>query len=392
MKRKIEIGTAIFLIMAAVILACLITYTFITTKLTTTFAIADKYTKLSIVEQLVASRYVNDYDVDAAMDSILSGYISAVDPHGRYMNAEAYQQYLDEMNGKYTGLGISVNYVASTGNMEVSKVDRGSSADNAGVKAGDVIYKIDGVDVNTMTEEQARNLLKAKAATTIDLSIYRGEKSLEKKLIFSEYTTTTLEYRVINDNIGYIRFDAFDTITASEFHTAYSKLKSKGVTSFIFDVRNNDGATIESTCEILDVILPKGTIATVQTKGSSKTSTIQSDEDEIKLPIVVLVNQKTQSSAELFAAAIRDYKKGTIVGVTTYGKGVAQQVIPLSDQTAVYLSTQIYFPPSEKSFDGVGVEPDVVVEMSDEDLSNFYELTEKTDVQLAQAISILKSK
>lgn len=392
MKRKIELGTAIFLMMACIILASLITYTFITTKMTTVFATVEKYSKLSQVEQIVAARYMDEYDEMQTMDGILSGFVSAADPYGKYLDAAAYQQYQDETNGKYAGLGITVRYISSTGNMKVTKVNRGSSADTVGVKAGDIVYKINGADVTTMSETEAQNLLKGKAGTTTILSIYREDESIEKEVTYSEYTSSTITYSVINDSIGYIRFDAFDTNTASEFKKAYKSLEDDGVTSLIFDVRNNAGGTLESVCEILDAILPKGAIVTVESKSGTKTSTIQSDSKQITLPMVVLINENTYSGAELFAAAIRDYKKGTLVGVKTYGKGVAQQVIPLGDQTAVYLSTQLYYPPSGDSFDGVGITPDVVVEMSDEDLDNFYELTKDEDVQIQAAVSTLTKK
>lgn len=392
MKRKIELGTAIFLMMACTILACLITYTFISSKIKTALATGEKYAKLTQVEQIVAARYMDEYDETKAMNGILKGFVAAVDPYGRYLDAEAYQQYQDESNGKYAGLGITVRYVSSTGTMKVTKVNRGSSADSEGVKAGDIVYKIDGLDVTTMTETEAQNLLKGKAGTSTVLSIYRENETLEKNVTYSEYTSTTVSYSVIDGNIGYIRFDSFDTNTASEFKKAYNSLKDDGVTSLLFDVRNNAGGTLESVCKILDAILPKGVIVTVESKSGTQTSTIQSDSKQITLPMAVLVNENTYSGAELFAAAIRDYKKGTLVGAKTFGKGVAQQIVPLGDQTAIYLSTQMYYPPSGNTFDGVGVIPDVIIAMSDEDLENFYELTKDEDIQIQKAIEVLNKK
>ncbi len=390
MKRKIELGTAIFITMAAVILSCLITYTFITSKMKTVFATVEKYSKLSQVEQIVAARYMDSYDETLTMDGILSGFVSAADPYGKYLNGTAYQQYLDESNGKYAGLGITVRYISSTGNMKITKVNRGSSADSVGLKAGDIIFKIDGVDITTMSETEAQNLLKGKAGTTTVLSIYRGEESFDKEVTYSEYTASTVSYSVINDTIGYIRFDAFDVNTSSEFKRAFNSLEDDGITSLIFDVRNNKGGTLESVCEVLDSILPKGVIVTVESKSGAKTSSIQSNSKQITMPMTVLINENTYSGAELFAAAIRDYKKGKLIGSKTFGKGVAQQIIPLGDQTAVYLSTQLYYPPSGTSFDGVGITPDIAVDMSDEDLENFYELTKEDDVQLQAAIDALK--
>ena len=392
MKRKIELGTAIFLMMACTILACLITYTFISSKIKTALATGEKYAKLTQVEQIVAARYMDEYDETKAMNGILKGFVAAVDPYGRYLDAEAYQQYQDESNGKYAGLGITVRYVSSTGTMKVTKVNRGSSADSEGVKAGDIVYKIDGLDVTTMTETEAQNLLKGKAGTSTVLSIYRENETLEKMVTYSEYTSTTVSYSVIYGNIGYIRFDSFDTNTASEFKKAYNSLKDDGVTSLLFDVRNNAGGTLESVCKILDAILPKGVIVTVESKSGTQTSTIQSDSKQITLPMAVLINENTYSGAELFAAAIRDYKKGTLVGAKTFGKGVAQQIVPLGDQTAIYLSTQMYYPPSGNTFDGVGVIPDVIIAMSDEDLENFYELTKDEDIQIQKAIEVLNKK
>lgn len=390
MKRKIEVGTAIFLMMACTILACLITYTFISTKMTTTLAISEKYAKLSNVEQVVAARYIDEYDETKAMDGILSGFVTAADPYGRYLDAAAYQQYQDESNGKYAGLGISVRYIASTGYMEITKVSGGSSAASVDVRAGDIVYKIDDIDVTTLTESEATNLLKGKAGTTTVLSIYRGEKELEKKVTYSEYTTTTVSYKVINNSIGFIRIDAFDTNTYAEFKKAYKALENRDVSALIFDVRNNNGGTLESVCKILDMILPKGTIVTIESKSGTQSAVIQSDAKQITLPMAVLINENTYSGAELFAAAIRDFRKGTLVGMTTYGKGVAQQIVPLGDQTALYLSTQVYYPPSGESFDGIGVTPSVAVKMSEEDLNSFYELNVQQDVQLQEALKLFK--
>lgn len=390
MKRKIEIGTAIFLILACTVLSSLITYTFVTSKMATMFATEKRYSKLTGVEQIVASRYVDEYDEESAMNSILSGYVSSVDRYGKYMDANAYQQYRDETAGKYAGLGITVRYIPSTGNMKVSKVNQGSSAYSVGVKAGDIIYKIDGTDVATMSGEEAQNLLKGKAGSSTVLSIYRDDEVLEKKVLYSEYTASTVSYRVINDTIGYIRFEEFESRTVSEFSKAYKALQNEGVKSLIFDVRNNNGGDLNSVCEVLDKILPKGTIVTMESKNATTKETVQSDSSQITLPMCVLINQNTYSAAELFAAAIRDYNKGTLVGTTTYGKGVAQQVLPLGDKTAVYLSTQRYYPPSGESFDGVGIAPDETVAMSDADLENFYELDETDDIQLQKAIALLK--
>lgn len=389
MKRKIEIGTAIFLMMACSILACLITYTFVTSKMTTVFATSDKYAKLSQVEQIVASRYVNEFTEDKAMNNILSAYVNSVDQYGQYMDAEAYQKYRDQSNGKNVGLGITVQYVSSTGYMKVVKVDRSSSTYEAGVKAGDIIYKIDGTEVSTMTEQKARDLLNGKVGSSTVLSIYRGEKTLEKQVLYSEYTSSTVSSRQSGE-IGIIRFEGFDSNTAAEFDKAYDELKDDHIKALIFDVRNNDGGDLDAVCAVLDKILPKGVIVTTESKSGGKGESVMSDSSEILLPMCVLINNKTYGAAELFAADIRDYQKGTLVGVTTCGKAVAQQIIPLGDQTAVYLSTQKYYPASGKSFEDTGVAPNVTIKMSDADLEIFYELSDQQDQQLQKAISLLQ--
>ncbi len=388
MKRKIEIGTAVFLMMACTILACLITYTYLTSKMTTVFATSEKYSKLSQVDQIVASRYINEYHQDEALDGVISAYVASVDKYGKYMDANAYQLYRDRLNGKSAGLGVTVKYVSSTGYMKVVKVNKASSAYNVGVKPGDMIYKIDGKDVVSMSEAEASTLLNGKAGTSTVLSIYRGDETLEKEVLYSEYTTVTVSSKVLNGKIGWIRFESFDANTLKQFKKEFAALQNEGVTSLIFDLRNNDGGDIDSVCSVLDMILPKGTIVTTENKATGKSDPVVSDSSQISLPMCVLINGNTYGAAELFAADIRDFGKGKLIGETTAGKAVAQQIVPLGDQTAVYLSTQKFFPTSGKSFEDIGVKPDISVKMADADLENFYQLSESDDVQLQQAIKL----
>ncbi len=386
MKKKIELGTVLFFIAATVMVTGIATYMYMAHMVERTTGKNEMYEKLSRVYQVVNNRYVGDIDSDVAMDSLLSGYIDGIDKYGVYLNKTSYLEFKKSLEGKSSGIGAAVKYVASTGYLKITRVRTGSPCDKAGVKAGDVITKIDGADISTLSYTEATNRLKAEVGTEMKLTLARGNEMLDLPITVREYTEETVTHRLINGKIGYIVITEFDTNTAADFKSAVEDLKDKGAVNFIFDVRNNTGGSLTAVTNILDSILPSGTLCTIKDKKGEET-VYSSDENCLSGKCAVLINGSTYSGGELFAAAIRDFKYGTLIGTTTYGKGMAQEVIPLGDDTALYLSTNLYYPPSGTNYEGVGVSPDQEVTLTADQEDRFYELADTEDAQLQAAIS-----
>lgn len=389
MKRKIELGTVIFFIVAAVMVSCIATYMYMAHMVERTTGKSEMFEKLTRVYQVINNRYVGEFDEDEAMDSLLSGYIDGIDRYGVYLNKTSYLEFKNSAEGKASGIGANVKYVASTGYLKITRVRSGSPCDKAGIEAGDVITKINGEDVSALSYTDATGRLKAEVGTEIKLGLLRGEESLTITVEVQEYTEATVSQRLMVDQIGYISISDFDTNTTEDFKAAVENLKSKGAVNFIFDVRNNTGGSLTSVTEILDYILPAGTLCTVKDKNGEET-VYSSDDACMTGKFVVLINGSTYSGGELFAAAIRDYEYGTLVGVKTYGKGMAQEVIPLGDDTALYLSTYLYYPPNGVNYDGTGIAPHIEVTLTADQEDRFYELTYEDDPQLQAAVSQLQ--
>lgn len=389
MRRKIELGTAIFFIMTAVLISCISTYMYLAHMVERTTGKSELFEKISRVYQVVDNRYVGDVDADTAMNSLLKGYISGIDKYGVYLDKSSYLEYTKSVQGTASGIGATVRYVQSTGMVKIERVRAGSPCEEAGVLAGDQIIMINGEDVSVIGYTATADKLKAATGTEINLTLLRDDTTLDVTVVVQEYTIETVIYRVIEKDIGYVSISEFDTNTADDFINAMDDLTKQGITKFVFDVRNNGGGSLDAVTKVLDYILPKGTLCTITDKNGEE-EVWTSDDKCLKGEISVLINGSTASGGELFAAAIRDFEAGTLVGETTYGKGMAQQTIPLGDDTALYLSTHYYYPPNGENYEGIGVTPDIAVELTAELENRFYELTYSEDVQLQKAVGAVK--
>ena len=387
MKKKIEIGTVIFIVIVAVVLACLATYMYLTSMMPSLVTKENFYDRITEVNKTIEQRYVGEADTDAALDSLLTGYVSAVDKYSTYLNEEEYASYTSQMNGKYSGAGITVKYISATGLLKIINVKSNSPAAQADIEIGDIIVKIGDRNVEEMSYEEAINLLRAENGTAISLSLLRGEQELTKSVTIGEYVTSSVEYEMIEGDVGYVAISEFDNTTFDDFKKAVESLENDGAAQFIFDVRNNTGGSLTSVVNILDFLLPEGTLVTLK-DNAGKETVHSSDANSFSKKYAVLINGSTYSGGELFAAAVRDFKAGTLVGETTYGKGYAQEIIPLS-RGALYLSTKMYYPPNGENYDGVGVSPDVEAKLSAQLEDRFYELDYKEDTQIIAALNAL---
>lgn len=350
--------------------------------------------KLKELTDLLDGHYMGEQDKAAQLDAMLHAYVAADgDLYGRYYTADEYAAENDTRAGKGVGIGVTVTEAPDKRGLLVLWVSEGSPAESAGILPGDILVTADGQSYSTLGYEGFLEAIRGEIGSRLTVGFFRGGESLElleKQLTRSAYVASSVAYTLAAEGkMGLVRILSFDEPTPGQFAAAVASLREQGAEALVFDVRDNPGGLLDSVVEILDTLLPAGTICT--TRGTSGEKVYSSDENELDLPMAVLCNENTASAAELFTAALRDYKKAVTVGKTTYGKGVAQSTYALSDGAAVKMTTSYYDPPCGVNYDGVGITPDVEVELSEEaKKTSLLALTEEEDAQLAAAVAALQ--
>lgn len=347
--------------------------------------------KLEYVNELTQKYFLNEISLERLEDILPAAYIAALgDKYTYYMTKEEYEAFTSNNNAEMQGIGVSIVYNSEYGAIEVISVMNNSPALSSGVKAGDLIYIVEGKKVAEIGYYEALNVMLGEAGSVANFSVMRKENgdftsidfSIKRGVIVEE----TVNYWLHGSNVGVIRIDSFDKGTPKQFKTAVDELLKQGADRFVFDVRYNPGGDLTSIVEILDMLLPKGPIIRIMDKYGQET-TINSDENELDYPMTVITNGSTASAAELFTSALRDYNKAIIVGEKTYGKGTMQSVLGLPDGSAVYMTTQTYCPPKSESYNGIGIKPDVEVSLDEEfSKTSIYNLTFEQDKQLKTAV------
>ena len=274
--------------------------------------------------------------------------------------------------------------------IEIVEIVPDSPASESELQTGDLICKVGGEEVAAVGYNKALDLMLGKAGTVAEFTVYRNGEYIDFAIERRHVEQVNVTYRLYEDGItGIVRISAFDEVTASQFKNAVADLQDQGAKRFVFDMRNNSGGLLDSVVEVLDYLLPEGTIIRI-TGNDEMEEAIFSDAEELDAPMAVLVNGATASAAELFTAALRDYEKSVTVGTTTYGKGSMQTVIPFTDGSALRITYKMYSPPKSDNYDGVGITPDIEIEL-DEALSgkSIYTITDAEDNQLQAAIAAL---
>lgn len=343
--------------------------------------------KLDQLNTLIDAYYLYSEDLseEDLEDGILKGYVDALgDPYSVYYNEEETTELYEETEGEYSGVGIVFSQNIKTKVVTAVQVYEGP-AKNAGVKEGDILSKVDGEDVSTAELSDTVKKIRGEEGSEVELVVLRGEKKEEisLKMIRRKIQVQTVESEMKEGQIGYIQITEFDTVTYQQFADALEQLTAKGMKGLVVDLRSNPGGSLTTVVQILDLLLPEGTIVYTEDKNGEQ-EVYTSDPEECDLPIAVLVNGYSASASEIFAGAIQDYEKGPIVGTTTYGKGIVQQLIGLKDGTSVKLTISEYFTPNGRNIHGKGIEPDVEVE------SVYDEQHSDVDNQLEKALDEVK--
>lgn len=395
MNKKISLGVAICFMAIVATVTFTVTMFFslgiFNSKIANIGEREQFYKKLSEIDTYVRNQYLGDIDEETLFDNIADGYMLGIgDKYAEYMTQEEYKEYQQKNAGALAGIGVTLQKDIS-GYLLVAGVLEESPADAAGIEINDLIISVNNEDVLTLGFTQASSDIKGEEGTKLALTLRREGEDYSVEVTRKSTATSTVNHRLIGD-YGYIKIEDFDKSTVNDFKYAVSDLRSKNALGLIFDVRSNSDGVMETAVEILDYLLPEGTLATEINRRGELKNVYTSDNNFIDIPMVVLINGETSSAAELFACDLRDFKVAELVGQTTFGKGTVQTAFPLKDGSAIKLTTAHFNPSNGINFDSVGIKPDYEVALTTEQQLNFATLDETTDPQLMKAIEVLKAK
>jgi carboxyl-terminal processing protease len=359
------------------------------------YTFLNKFQKLAAVKDKLKDIYV-DYDKvdeDKLVDGAISGMVNSIgDPYTVYLNKSDYTSFMTPITGSYAGIGIYVS--ALDGNLVVVAPIEDTPAAEAGLKSGDIISKVDGTDVSGSDMDKAISMMKGTPGTEVTLTIYReGEGNKDVTMKRATITLKTVKHQMLKNNIGYIRITTFDENTADNFKAALDDLKASGMKGLIIDLRDNPGGLLSTSTKIADMLLGKGTIVyTIDANG--KREDTPSDDKKLDMPLTLLVNGGSASASEIVSGAVRDFDAGTLIGTKTFGKGVVQSIFKLGDGTGLKVTSARYYTPSGECIQGIGITPDIVVELNEAQQKKYDEgtLDFSEDPQTLKAIETIKSK
>ena len=345
--------------------------------------------KITQIQKLIDKNYLNDVDDDALKDGIIKGYVDGLDdPYSVYYNEEETKALNETTQGEYQGIGAVLTEDADTGIVTIVQVYEGSPAEKAGVKANDILYKVDDTEMTGLDLNKVVTYIKGDKGTDVKLTVLRGNdnEQLELTATRDKIEAQTVSHKMLDDNIGYIRVTEFDAVTTEQYKNAMDDLENQEMTGLVVDLRNNPGGNVSTVCDMLDMMLPEGLIVYTQDKDGNKETATSDEEHQFTKPLVVLMNGNSASASEIYAGAIQDYGIGKIVGTQSYGKGVVQQIFDLGDGTSVKLTIADYYTPKGRNINGKGIAPDVEIEYQAD------ESNPDTDNQLNKAVEVLKSE
>lgn len=349
--------------------------------------------KLDVLEQALEPFYFDDVDDSKAADGIYKGYLNSFgDKYTTYYTAEEYKAITQATSGTYYGIGVVVSK-NDDGSIKVVLPYKNCPGSDAGMQVGDAITKVNGVSVLDRDLTTVVADIKGAEGTTVEFEIIREgvENPITLTVERKKIEVPTIGSKMLDNSIGYISITEFDEVTASQFTDAYNALKDQGMKGLVIDIRSNPGGLLTTVVNMLDEILPDGMIVYTKDKYGNQTDYKGKNSDQIQVPLAVLVNGDSASASEIFAGAVQDYGVGTIVGTTTFGKGIVQTIRPLTDGSAIKLTIAKYFTPKGQDIHKKGVTPDVVIDL-DESVKNKTNITLEDDNQLQKALEVVKSK
>ena len=354
---------------------------------------AEMIEKLQVLEEMVNKYYyLGEVTDEEFKDGVYKGLLSALnDPYSEYYTAEELASMMEQSEGIYYGIGAYVSLDTFTGLPRISGVIEGSPAEEAELRANDLIYEVDGTSTYGLSLTETVSMIKGPEGTEVNLTLIREGESdyLELTLTRRKVESPTVEFSMEEDDMAYIQVTEFDDVTVDQFAEALAMARGSGAKGIILDLRGNPGGNLSAVVDMCRMILPEGMIVYTEDKDGDRDEYKCDGSRELELPLVVLVDMNSASAAEIMAGAIKDYGIGTLVGTTTFGKGIVQQIMPFRDGSAVKLTISAYYTPSGKNIHGIGIEPDIVCEFDGE---AYYASEDHPDNQLEKAKEVLREK
>lgn len=348
--------------------------------------------KIKYLENMIDEEYLGEISTDKLEEGVYAGLIYGLgDVYSRYYTKDEYEQESVTTEGSYVGIGVAMQKYTA-GGVQIVECYKGSTAEEAGVKVDDVITAINGEDITDTELQDVVSMIKDNEDKDVVLTVQRkGEDTQEITVKVSNVELPSVFGEMLDENTGYIQITEFKGVTVEQYEEVFADLKEQGMERLVVDLRDNPGGLLNVVCDILRDILPEGLIVYTEDKNGNRSEETCDGKNPLDMPLAVLVNGNSASASEIFAGAVKDYGLGTIVGTTTYGKGVVQSIRQLSDGSAVKLTIANYYTPKGNSINKTGIQPDVEVELSPE-LLNQEEITHEEDNQLQAALNSLNAK
>ena len=348
--------------------------------------------KIKYLENMIDEEYLGEISTDKLEEGVYAGLIYGLgDVYSRYYTKDEYEQESVTTEGSYVGIGVAMQKYTA-GGVQIVECYKGSTAEEAGVKVDDVITAINGEDITDTELQDVVSMIKDNEDKDVVLTVQRkGEDTQEITVKVSNVELPSVFGEMLDENTGYIQITEFKGVTVEQYEEIFADLKEQGMERLVVDLRDNPGGLLNVVCDILRDILPEGLIVYTEDKNGNRSEETCDGKNPLDMPLAVLVNGNSASASEIFAGAVKDYGLGTIVGTTTYGKGVVQSIRQLSDGSAVKLTIANYYTPKGNSINKTGIRPDVEMELSPE-LLNQEEITHEEDNQLQAALNSLNAK
>ena len=348
--------------------------------------------KIEYLEKLIDQEYLGEVDNDEMAEGVYAGLVYGLgDVYSRYYTADEYAQETASTDGAYAGIGVSIQK-NKNGGVQIAECYEGGPGAEAGLQTGDVITAINDTDVTDMELSDVVSMIRENKDKTIVLTVLREneDSSREISVDVTDVELPSVSGEMIDESTGYIQITQFTGVTPQQYKDTFAELKDKGMERLVIDLRDNPGGLLTSVCDILREILPEGLIVYTEDKYGNREEETCDGKNKLDMPLAVLVNENSASASEIFAGAVQDHGVGTIVGTTTYGKGVVQELRQLSDGSAVKLTVSNYYTPNGNSINKVGIKPDVEVKLASV-LLNKDEITHEEDNQLQEALNVIEN-
>ena len=411
-ENKQDLAQKVYKIIMLIVLTAFITfmitsltiYSYYTKNLSFT-AISENKSESSIssvdryinkLSSIIKKKYLWNEEIDEQklIDSSIKGYVKGLgDKYTEYIPKSEMREFQEEIDGSFVGIGIYMVSDEDSGKIIVYYPIANSPAEKAGIKAGDAIVSVDGVEYTSKEFSTIADHIKGEEGTKVKLVIERDGTNHEFEIVREKIETNPIESKIINGtSIGYIKLTSFDTDTSKRFKEKLDELVKKGAKSLILDLRNNGGGIVDEAEHIADLFLDKDQIIYTSIDNAKKEEVFKTKNNKTySFPLVILSNSNTASASEIFMGALKDNNRATVIGTNSYGKGIIQSVISLSDGSAIKITTAEYLTPSGEKIHKKGIVPNIVVEFPDT-IKNIYSIIEEEDIQLKRAIEELKGK